>query len=98
MLRIVMDTGVLISALIAGGKPRRLLNEALKGRVELVISREILDEFYDVISRPKFAKYVDTKDIKKFVRELLKVAGFVKTHSKFRVIKEDPEDSLSVRC
>jgi putative PIN family toxin of toxin-antitoxin system len=42
-MKIVLDTNVLISALIHDGKPRLLLSEILR-RQELVISREILKE------------------------------------------------------
>jgi predicted nucleic acid-binding protein len=41
-MKIVLDTNVLISALIRDGKPRHLLSEILR-RQELVISREILE-------------------------------------------------------
>ena len=42
-MKIVLDTNVLISALIRDGKPSHLLSEILR-RQELVISREILEE------------------------------------------------------
>ena len=41
--RVVLDTNVLISAILFGGKPRLILNDVIAGRVDCIPSSEILD-------------------------------------------------------
>lgn len=54
MLRIVLDTNVLVSATIHNGKPRKLLQAGIKGKYRILSSREILNEFSEVLQRPQF--------------------------------------------
>jgi putative PIN family toxin of toxin-antitoxin system len=51
-MKVVLDTNVLVSALIKAGKPRDLFNKLVKDK-QLVLSRAILEEFLDVIDDPK---------------------------------------------
>lgn len=44
-MKIVLDTNVLMSAVFFGGVPGRILEAFRTGSVELVYSREILDEY-----------------------------------------------------
>ncbi|MCH7568189.1 MAG: putative toxin-antitoxin system toxin component, PIN family [Nanoarchaeota archaeon] len=55
MLKIVVDTNVLISAFITQGNEYEILELARLGKIELIISPEILEEFNIVISREKFS-------------------------------------------
>jgi putative PIN family toxin of toxin-antitoxin system len=54
MLRIVLDTNVLVSAIIRNGKPRKLFQMGIDGIYRLIISKEIIDELSEVLLRPKF--------------------------------------------
>lgn len=45
----LLDTNVLVSALLFGGLPRQLVDRVLTGDVELVSSRALLDELEDVL-------------------------------------------------
>ena len=49
--RVVLDTNVLISALIWVGKPSKILDAVKRGKVELILSKEILMEFVKVLFR-----------------------------------------------
>ncbi|MGH3026122.1 MAG: putative toxin-antitoxin system toxin component, PIN family [Gaiellaceae bacterium] len=48
--RVLCDTNVLVSALIASGPPSRVLEEAIDGRLELLIPRPVLDELDRVLA------------------------------------------------
>jgi predicted nucleic acid-binding protein len=48
-----LDTNVYISALVFGGAPRRLLDLAIDGHLDVTISQPILDETLRVL-REKF--------------------------------------------
>ena len=48
-MRVVFDTNVLLSAILFGGVPRRLLQAVIDGRLRLVTSRHLLDEFEEIL-------------------------------------------------
>ena len=95
-MKIVLDTNVLISALIKEGKPRDLLYEILRNH-ELVISREILEEVAVIANEPRIQKYVEQADIADFLRDLASSGSIVKTRSRFRAVKEDHDDDAILR-
>ena len=49
MIRAVIDTNVLISALFWGGAPRRVVDLASSGRFRALTSLELLAELEDVL-------------------------------------------------
>jgi len=97
MIKIVLDTNVLISALIKTGKPKTLFYEIVKGKAQLILSMEILDEFARTLGDPEIRKYVDEEDAVKFLRVVGSVAKIVKIKSRFKVVEEDPSDDVILR-
>jgi putative PIN family toxin of toxin-antitoxin system len=87
--RAVLDTNVLISALISpGGPSAALLLELRAGAFELVVSPALLAELRKVLSRPKFQTYVTVAE----------VAGYVELIEHEATVHEDPppaEEPLS---
>ena len=57
-MKVVLDTNVLVSALIKAGKPRKLLDTVLEKK-ELILSKAILDEFAKVTADRKIRRYVE---------------------------------------
>jgi uncharacterized protein len=53
-MRAVIDTNVLLSALLWGGTPRALLEHVRNGTVTLISSQALLAELARVLERPKF--------------------------------------------
>jgi putative PIN family toxin of toxin-antitoxin system len=53
MVRVVIDTNILVSAFIVGGKPRRLVLKLLEEHT-VILSRQMLAELADVLTRDKF--------------------------------------------
>ena len=96
-MKVVLDTNVLVSALIKAGKPRDLFNKLVKDK-QLVISRDILKEFLEVIENPKIAKYTSEKDLAVFLKTLKNAARIVHVKSKFKAVKEDPDDDTIIRA
>ena len=56
MKRIVPDTNIIVSGLLWRGNPRRILDAARDGIIELYTSPVLLEESEDVLSREKFAR------------------------------------------
>ena len=96
-MKIVLDTNVLISALIKVGKPRELVLKIAKGKVQLVLSREILDEFIQVTEDPRIRKYIEEDTKIKFLNTIGNISSVVRVKSKLRVVKEDPDDDILLR-
>lgn len=92
----VYDTNVLISAFIGRGTPFESLNAVYDGKVKLVISMDMLIEFEDVISRPKF-RYTD-KHIRRIMSIIFKVATVVNPVVNVDIVEEDPSDNKVIEA
>jgi putative PIN family toxin of toxin-antitoxin system len=55
-LKLVLDTNVVISALIWGGLPYRIIGAATEGDIALFTSDALLAELHDVLVRPHLAE------------------------------------------
>ncbi|HZW54973.1 MAG TPA: putative toxin-antitoxin system toxin component, PIN family [Nitrososphaerales archaeon] len=91
-MRVVVDTNVLISALIRGGKPRRVLFHLFEQH-QVVSSPQLLAELADVLSRGKFDD-VDESQIETFLSILSSGVILVTPSKSFKVISEDPDDDV----
>ena len=56
MRKVVLDTNVLISGVIASGYSASILDAARREEIKLVTSTQLLEEFSDVISRRHIAR------------------------------------------
>ena len=83
---------MVISALLFSGKTGTLPNFWKKKKFIFLLSREILKEYIQVLSYPKFA--LGEEEIKYLVeKEILPFTEVIEVKSKVKVIKEDPEDN-----
>ena len=94
MLRVVLDTNVLVSALISDGKSRELLKMGIVKQYAIVISDLILKELALVLSRPKFKTSQD--EVQRVIVALMRTAEVVNVTSKLKAVKEDPKDDMIV--
>ena len=95
-MRVVLDTDVLISAIVFGGNPRKLLEAILRGEPKLYLSDFILDELKGVLQRPKFGFPPDV--IRSIITELNAIGFVVSPSERIRKIKEDPSDNRILEC
>jgi putative PIN family toxin of toxin-antitoxin system len=91
MVRAVIDTNILVSALIKRGKPRKLVLKLLEEHM-VILSREMLAELADVLTRDKFA--VKPSQVERFLAILVRKSKIVALSSRFEVISEDPDDDV----
>jgi uncharacterized protein len=60
MQKIVIDTNVIVSALIQKSYPYLIIHELfLDDKIELCVSDDLMKEYYEVLSRPKFERFYD---------------------------------------
>ncbi len=90
MLRVVIDTNVVVSAIVWGGKPRELVLKLLEQHT-VILSPQMLAELNDVISRDKFG--VKTFQVKRFLTDLTNKSKIVNSVGLFKIIVEDPDDN-----
>lgn len=97
MLRLVIDPGVLIAALISAlGAPRQLILSWIEGEFELLVSPMLLAELERVLERDKFRKYVTVRDARSYAalfRRFATSAPDVQALSRF---SSDPGDHYLV--
>lgn len=96
MIRLVLDTNVLVSALISiRSNPARQLDAAGKD-YSLFISKEILSELEGVISRDKFG--FSNEKIDSAIEAILSFSEVVNPEIKLDVVKSDPDDNKILEC
>lgn len=104
MTRLVLDTNVLVSAILnPRGKPALILKLALRGVIELVISRAIIEEMNKVLHYPKLLKLlkknkVSVEEVEAFINNIDTIAEITKGELVLEVIKEDPTDNIILAC
>jgi putative PIN family toxin of toxin-antitoxin system len=93
---IVLDTNVLISALLFHGPPRRVLELAVTGRARLVVSPSLVEELQGVLTRPKFG--LTAEQVTTIVAQVVQTATVVRPRRSIEVCTEDPDDNIVLEC
>lgn len=100
IMRLVLDTNVVASALLWGGPPRRLLQAGREKRIDLFTSMPLLAELTDILSRSKFEKKLlasgSTAD--GLVDGYAALARVVRPAAIVPTIKDDPDDDHVLAC
>jgi len=100
-MRIVCDTNVLISALLWGGTPGRILERIESDLDTLYTSQILLQELATVLNYQKIFRILERRNLS--VNEILELvinhAHIVKTSSTpIRAVPEDPDDDHVIEC
>ena len=97
VITIVIDTNVVISALLFGGTPGKLVELWQKGHIEPIISEEIMTEYLRVLTYPKFK--LSEEEINYIIhQEILPFFNVVKSETDPSIIHKDPDDDRFIRC
>ena len=94
--RIVLDTNVLISAVLFGGPPRDVLELVISGAVDCSLSFPILDETREVLRRPKFG--FSPEQSFQFIEELHAVCDVIDPATRVQAVASDPDDNMILEC
>ena len=94
MLKVIVDTNVLISSLIQHSYPFLVVDFILmESRIEICISDDIITEYFDVLSRVKFFKYPDYEVRSKILLSSIKKIGFIHFPTiKLDIIKDESDN------
>ena len=94
-MKIVVDTNVIISGVFFNGLPYRFLNEIVSNEIEIVASKEIIEEYYEVTK-----ELVDSRTgnfNKKLFDIIVGKMEIIVPRTKVDVCR-DPEDNKFIEC
>lgn len=99
-VRIIIDTNALLSGLLWQGTPHILLSQVRNGTVELITNPELLNEFTEVIQRPKFAGILQrtSRTPERVLEELRQLAEIIITLPLPEPVCRDPDDDVVLAC
>lgn len=97
MRRVVVDPGVLVSAIITpAGPPAEIVRAAREGRLELVVSPHLLAELAAVLAREKFRAYVSVAEAREYVEGLAVLAETIGDPGVTEALARDPADDYLI--
>lgn len=97
MIRAVLDTNVLISALLFSGPPSQLVPAWQGGRLRPVVSVEILEEYIRVLAYSKF-KLTDSEILYLIEEDVLPFVDTIRAKPISVPILRDPDDVKFLAC
>ncbi len=96
MQKLILDTNIIISALISNSIPTKILYElVLPQKVKTCLSDEIFSEYVAVMNREKFAKYANFKTNADIVlSKLREISTFYKTDQRVEVLTDASDNKF----
>ena len=91
--RIILDTNLWIYFLISNNLSK-IDDPLLKGEIRILFSQELLEEFIEVTSRPKFHKYFSFHDIANLLRLFDSYGELVTVTSKLEICRDSKDNFL----
>ncbi len=95
MIKVVIDTTIYIAAVLFGGNSEKIRKLAKEGKIELLISENILTEIAGIFKR-KF-NWFDWQ-ISELIKDIRAIATLVTPILSLSVIKEDEPDNRFLEC
>lgn len=95
MQKIILDTNVIVSSLIQKNYPYLIVDHCIEGNAIICISNAILQEYLEVLGRPKFSKFADFKSNADFlIARLSQISETYEPKDKLKIIKDEPDNRL----
>jgi putative PIN family toxin of toxin-antitoxin system len=96
MAKVVLDTNVVLSAILFGGKPRQILEAAIGGTIKICISGQTIAELERVLHRPRFG--FNSQMVQTIISEITAIAEWVEPHIHRQLVVNDPGDNMFLDC
>ena len=96
-IRAVIDTNVIVSAILFGGMPGKLISLWKSGRITPLATKDMIDEYLKVLAYPKF-KLSENEISYIFYNEILPYFKIVVPKPGRAIIQEDPSDDKFIHC
>lgn len=95
-MRVIIDTNVLISGIFFGGPPAKILKAWHRGELQLVVSPEILEEYFEVCERIS-VRYPDI-DIAPILVLIARNSQVIEAPPLAEQISRDVDDDMFIAC
>ncbi len=96
MIRVVIDTNVLVSALLtSGGLPEAVIDLAISGAVQWFASESVLAEYEVVLKRPRLA--IDSRKAADAIARIRAIVSVVSPEVRVAAAT-DPDDNQFLEC
>jgi len=95
-MKVVIDTNVFVSSFF-GGNPRKIIDLWKKGGIILCLSKDVLDEYIDVLQRVGLKHENEIEELLSLFAKGLNILFTTKTPD-IRAVKDDPEDDKFIEC
>ena len=93
--RIVVDTNIMVGAIMKPtGASNRILDMWIQGRLTLLVTERILDEYRTILSQ----KWLKPDRVSELSRDMTEFAVVVDPKERVHEIKEDPSDNRFLEC
>jgi uncharacterized protein len=89
MKRVVLDTNIIVSSVL-GGALVLVLEKWGEGKFTVIVTTDVVGEYFEVLNRPKFGLKQETID--KITRYIYQFSEFVAVEEQIRFIEDDPKD------
>ena len=99
-MRVVLDTNVIISALISQGPPHRIVAAWRDQRFTALVSAALLAEYERAVHYPKVrrAHGLDDEELERFVGRIIRFGELVVPDTRLSIIAADPDDDRVLEC
>jgi hypothetical protein len=95
-MKVVIDTNVFVSSFF-GGNPRKIIDLWKKGKISLCISKNILDEYIEVLQRVGLGEEREIEELLSLFAKGFNILFTTKT-PKIKAVKDDPDDDKFIEC
>ena len=99
-MRVVLDTNVIISALISQGPPHRIVAAWREQRFTALVSAALLAEYERAVRYPKVRRShgLDDAELERFVGRFVRFGELVVPQRQLRIVSADPDDDRILEC
>lgn len=93
-MRSILDTNVLVSALLMPASKPRLALDLARSQGKILVSFGTLTELQNVLNRPRFRRYVDPQDIRHYLAALAREAEWLEPQVEIRACRDPKDDQV----
>ena len=95
-MKVVIDTNVFVSSFF-GGNPRKIIDLWKKGKISLCVSKNILDEYIEVLQRIGLGDGREVEELLSLFAKGFNILFTTKT-PKTKAVRDDPDDDKFIEC
>ncbi|MGA2318629.1 MAG: putative toxin-antitoxin system toxin component, PIN family [Thermodesulfobacteriota bacterium] len=95
-MKVVIDTNVFVSSFF-GGNSRKIIGLCKKGKISLCVSKNILDEYIEVLQRIGLGDGREVEELLSLFAKGFNILFTTKT-PKIKAVRDDPDDDKFIEC